>query len=72
MATSKYHVPLTQCKENICDYFICNEKLGEIIEIKRLHVVTFRGRVVSPYRVFHGFGQAKFPDGGSVLGSSQF
>jgi len=22
--------------------------------------------------VFHGFGQAKFPDGGSVLGSSQF
>jgi len=24
------------------------------------------------YRVFHGFGQAKFPDGGSILGSSQF
>jgi len=24
------------------------------------------------YRVFHGFGQAKFPDGGSVLGSNQF
>ncbi len=24
------------------------------------------------YRAFHGFGQAKFPDGGSVLGSSQF
>jgi len=23
-------------------------------------------------RVFHGFGQAKFPDGGSVLGLSQF
>jgi len=22
--------------------------------------------------VFHGFGQAKFPDGGSVLGLSQF
>jgi len=22
--------------------------------------------------VFQGFGQAKFPDGGSVLGSSQF
>jgi hypothetical protein len=22
--------------------------------------------------VFHGFGQAKFPHGGSVLGSSQF
>jgi len=22
--------------------------------------------------VFHGFGQAKFPDGSSVLGSSQF
>jgi hypothetical protein len=21
--------------------------------------------------VYHGFGQAKFPDGGSVLGSSQ-
>ncbi len=24
------------------------------------------------YRVFHGFGQAKFADGGSILGSSQF
>ncbi len=24
------------------------------------------------YRVFHGFGQAKFSDGGSILGSSQF
>jgi hypothetical protein len=24
------------------------------------------------YRAFHIFGQAKFPDGGSVLGSSQF
>jgi hypothetical protein len=23
------------------------------------------------YRAFRGFGQAKFPDGGSVLGSSQ-
>jgi len=23
------------------------------------------------YRAFHGFGQAKFPDGGSVSGSSQ-
>jgi len=24
------------------------------------------------YRAFHRFGQAKFPDGGSVLGLSQF
>jgi len=24
------------------------------------------------YRVYHGFGQAKFPLGGLVLGSSQF
>jgi len=24
------------------------------------------------YRAFHRFGQAKFPDGGSVLGSGQF
>jgi len=24
------------------------------------------------YRAFHGFGQGKFPDGGSALGSSQF
>jgi len=23
------------------------------------------------YRVFHGFGQAEFADGGSILGSSQ-
>jgi hypothetical protein len=27
--------------------------------------------MVKLYRVFHGFGQAKFPGGGSVLGSSQ-
>jgi len=24
------------------------------------------------YRAFHQFGQAKFPDGGSILGSRQF
>jgi hypothetical protein len=24
------------------------------------------------YSAFHGFGQAEFPDGGSVLGPSQF
>jgi len=24
------------------------------------------------YRAFHGFGQAKYPDGGMALGSSQF
>jgi len=24
------------------------------------------------YRAFHGFGQAKFRNGGSILGSSQF
>jgi len=27
---------------------------------------------IGTYRAFHRFGQAKFPDGGSVLGSSQF
>jgi len=26
---------------------------------------------IKNYRVFQGFGQAKFPDGGSILGSSQ-
>jgi len=26
---------------------------------------------ISTYIAFHGFGQAKFPKGGSVLGSSQ-
>jgi len=38
-------------------------------------VATFNGLVVFMkriYRVFHGFGQAKFPDSGLVLGSSQF
>jgi len=29
-------------------------------------------RVAPNYRAFHGFGQAKFLDGGSVLGLSQF
>jgi len=28
--------------------------------------------VIKYYRAFHGFGQAKFTHGGSVLGSSQF
>jgi len=28
--------------------------------------------LLTTYRAFHRFGQAKFPDGGSVLGSSQF
>jgi len=27
---------------------------------------------VSHFREFHRFGQAEFPDGGSILGSSQF
>jgi len=27
---------------------------------------------ISCYKAFHGFGQAKFPDGGLVLDSSQF
>jgi len=27
---------------------------------------------ITTYRVFHRFGQAKFPDGDLVLGSSQF
>ncbi len=29
-------------------------------------------RMSPKYRVFHGFGQPKFPDGGLFLGSSQF
>jgi hypothetical protein len=28
--------------------------------------------LVQDYRTFHGFGQAKFPDDGLALGSSQF
>jgi len=34
----------------------------------------FEDKNVRPpnYRAFHGFGQAKFPNVGSVLGSSQF
>jgi len=32
-----------------------------------LRLSTFRS-----YRAFHGFGQAKIPDGGSALGSGQF
>ncbi len=28
--------------------------------------------MVTTYRAFHGFGQAKFSCGGSILGSSQF
>jgi len=28
--------------------------------------------IVVNYRAFHGFGQARFDDGGSILGLSQF
>jgi len=28
--------------------------------------------LVKKYRAFHGFGQAKFPNNGLILGSSQF
>jgi len=31
-----------------------------------------RERKKDTHRAFHGFGQAKFPDGGSILGSIQF
>jgi len=34
--------------------------------------LEFGQKNVGNYRAFHRFGQAKFPDGGSVLGSSQF
>jgi hypothetical protein len=32
----------------------------------------FLFEVILYHRAFHRFGQGKFPDGGSVLGSSQF
>jgi len=34
--------------------------------------ILLKSKVQNRYRVFHGFRQAKFPDGGLVLGSSQF
>jgi len=34
--------------------------------------VRERKRERELYRAFHGFGQAKYPNGGLVLGSSQF
>ncbi len=33
---------------------------------------NYQVKLVDSYRVFHGFGQAKFADGGSILGSSRF
>jgi hypothetical protein len=38
----------------------------------RLHLLTFFSKHHLYYQVFHGFGQAKFADGGSILGSSKF
>jgi len=32
----------------------------------------YDGRYLKRYTAFHRFGQAKFSEGGSVLGSSQF
>jgi hypothetical protein len=34
--------------------------------------IFYRRRSAEIYRVFHGFGQAKSANGGSILGSSQF
>jgi len=49
------------------NFFKSNHQLTQII-CRRPSQLMFLDR----YRAFHGFGQAKFPDGGSVLGSSQF
>jgi hypothetical protein len=39
---------------------------------RRLHWKNVSQSGGHSYRAFHRFGQAKFPNGGSVLGSSQF
>jgi len=36
-----------------------------------IQILSFRPLHYSFYRVFHGFGQAKFADSGSILGMSQ-
>jgi len=41
----------------------------EVVVSSGLPVVCFR---ISYYRAFHGFGEAKFPDGDLVLGLGQF
>jgi len=37
-----------------------------------LGITDLKDNQIHTYRAFHRFGQAKFPDGGSVLGWSQF
>ncbi len=43
-----------------------------VMEIEILNIERKEKKKKNQIRVFHRFGQAKFPDGGSVLGSSQF
>jgi len=55
--------------------FECLGQTGTVVGIDEDHdiVVTYpSGNRYSFYRVFHGFGQDEFPDGGLVLGSSKF
>jgi len=49
---------------------ISRQKFEEILTRSQL---SHYRRIVNPteYRAFHGFGQARFADGGSILGSSQ-
>ncbi len=54
--------------------FVFREIKQEDIEkyLESLFIVYIQPSKNVSYREFNGFGQAKFPDGGSILGSSQF
>jgi len=47
--------------------------LGKFSSTENVDLNPYRSQVEPiSYRAFHRFGQAKFPDGGSILGSSQY
>jgi len=44
------------------------------LDKEKVGIITLKAKAdtIDKYRAFLKFGQAKFPDGGSILGSSQF
>jgi len=66
---SVYFFPHLQWSSNLLLWYSdsCTTECCGDVDWTLIKVVIWRN-----YRAFHRFGQAKFPDGGSVLGLSQF
>jgi hypothetical protein len=53
-------------------FFVSDKRSANPLSKPQLYLTSIKVELKYLYRAFHRFGQAKFPDGGSILGSSQF